>query len=366
MMSISVLRRIACAAACCALVLPAGCGTKPEIVRIGAILPLSGSGADVGNQHLHGLQLAIEELNASNPDVQYELVVDNDGNDPGAAAAAFANQLIDKKTLVSIVVSRSSCLAVARKAEAEFAPVFANCRHPLITTIHANTYRIVPSTTLEIRTTARFLAESLKVDKASALFFNDDEGNDAAKAFKNEMPQCGIRPLATEPFIDDVASVKSAVSIALAQDPNAVYVFGAGNAAAGVLAGLRAAGFRGAIVVTSDFQNPAFAALAGKSLEGCYYSVPSIELSGYPDFAARYLKRFNAAPTSSGVFEYDAMRIIAKAVDIKRVERISITNALKKVGDFAGPGGNYTYMEREWLPAMSIVQVKAGVSVPVQ
>jgi len=364
-MSMSILRRVACAIACCTLVLSAGCGTKPEIVRIGAILPLTGAGADIGNQHLHGLQLAIEELNASNPDVQYELVVASDQNDPGAALAAFKSQLIDKKILVSFVIARSSCLAVAHQAEVEFVPVFANCRHPLITTIHANTFRIVPSTTLEIKTTARFLTASLKVDRAAALYFNDDDGNDAAKAFKNELPQSGVRLLAMEPFIDDVASVKSAVSMALAQDPGAVYVFGAGKAAAGVLAALRAAGYRGAVVGSSDFRNPAFVALAGESLEGCYYSVPSIELSGYPDFAARYQKRFNAAPTASGVFEYDAMRVVAKAVDIKRVERINIANALKRVGDFSGPGGNYTYVEREWLPRMSVVQVRGDTAAAV-
>ena len=364
-MSTSVLRRIACAIACCAFVLPIGCGTKPEIIKIGAILPLSGAGRDLGNRHLHGLQLAIEELNASNPDVQYELVVDSDQNDPGAALAAFKDQLLKKKILVCFVVARSSCLVVARQAEVEFVPVFANCIHPLITSMYLNAFRNVPSTTLEIRTTARFLAASLKIDRAAALYFNDDDGSDAAKAFKNELPQCGVKLLASEPFIDDAAVVKAAVSMALAQDPGALYVFGAGKAAAGVLAEIRAAGYRGAVVGSSDFRDPAFAALAGESREGCYYSVPSIERAGYPDFAARYQARFNVAPTSSGVFEYDAMGIVAKAVDIKRIERISITNALKKVNEFAGTGGTYTYFEREWLPRMSVVRVQGGAAAAV-
>ena len=44
------------------------------------------------------------------------------------------------------------------------------------------------------------------------------------------------------------------------------------------------------------------------------------------------------------------MHIVAKAVDIKRIEKINIANALKKVGDFSGVGRGYTYYEREWLP----------------
>jgi branched-chain amino acid transport system substrate-binding protein len=363
-MIISLLRLIACAAACCVLALSAGCGEKPEIIKIGAILPLSGAGADLGNQHLHGLQLAIEELNASNPMVQYELVVDSDGNDPAAAVAAFQSQLLDKKILVCFVVSRFACLAVTPKAETEVVPVFAACRHPLITTMHLNAFRIVPNTMLEIRTTARYLSSSLKVDRASALYFNSDDGTDAAKAFKNELPQSGIKLLVAEPFIDDDASIKSAVGTALSENPGAVYVFGAGKAAAGVLAGLRAAGFRGAIIGSSDFRDPAFAALAGESLNGCLYAVPALELSGNPEFAERYGKKFNVKPTPVSIFEYDAMRIVAKAVDIKRAERINIANAMKKIGDFSGPGGNYTYAEREWAPRTNVVRVQ-GDSVAV-
>jgi branched-chain amino acid transport system substrate-binding protein len=363
-MSVSLLRRFVIAAACCALALSAGCDNKPEIIRIGAILPLGGAGADIGNQHLHGLQMAIEELNASNPMVQYELVVDSDGNDPAAAVAAFQSQLLDKKILVCFVVSRFACLAVTPKAEVEVVPVFAGCLHPLITTMHLNAFRIVPNTMLDIRTTARYLASSLKVDRASALYFSSDDGLDAARAFKNDLPTAGIKLLVAEPFIDDAASIKSAVGTALASDPGAVFVFGAGKAAAGVLAGLRAAGFKGPIVGSSDFRDPAFAALAGESLDGCYYAVPALELSGNPEFAARYRNKFNVAPTPAGIFQYDAMRIVAKAVDIKRVERINIANAMKKIGDFSGPGGNYTYAEREWAPRTNVVRVQ-GDSVAV-
>ncbi len=364
-MGISILRRAARAAVCCAFILCAGCGSKPEIIKIGAILPLSGTGSNIGNQHLRGLQLAIEELNASNPRVRFELVVASDQNDQGAALDAFKDQLVNEKILVSFVVARASCLAVAHQAEVEFVPVFANCIHPLITTMHGNAFRIVPSTTLEIRTTARFLTESLKVDRAAALYFNDDDGNDAAKAFKRDLPQCGLQLLAVEPFTEAAASIKSAVGTALAQNPGAVFVFGAGKAAAGVLAGLRAAGYRGAVVGSSDFHDPAFAALAGKSLEGCYYSVPAIELTGLPDFAARYRKRFNAAPMANGVFEYDAMHIVAKAVDIMLGEQINIANALKKIGNFSGAGGEYTYYEREWLPRMSVVRAQGDSAVAV-
>jgi branched-chain amino acid transport system substrate-binding protein len=362
----SSAKNIVSVIACCALVFLVSCAEKPEIIKIGAILPFSGSAAELGNQYLHGLQLAVEELNASNPEVLFELVIDSDQNDPGAALASFKNQLVKKKILVSIVATRASCLTVVPQAEIEFVPVFANCGHPLITTMHINAFRNVPNAALEIRTMAHFISASLKVDGIAVLYSNDDSGTDAAKAVKNELSQNGIRILATEPFIEDKAVLESAVTLALAEKPGAVWIFGGGKAAADLLAGIRKSGYRGALIGSSDFADPDFAALAKESLEGCYYSMPTIALSGNPGFADRYRKRFNAEPSANSIFEYDAMRIIAKAVEIKRAEKVSMTNALKKVGDFSGAAGGYAYVEREWLPQVSIVQVRAGARVAIQ
>jgi branched-chain amino acid transport system substrate-binding protein len=361
-----LVRSIVCMTACCVLASVAGCGKRTETIRIGAILPLSGSGAELGNQHLHGLQLAVEELNASNTDVVFELVVDSDQNDPGAALAAFKTQLLTKKILVSIVVTRPSCLAVVPQAEIEFVPVFANCSHPLMTTMHLNAFRNVPNAALEIKTVARFISSSLKLDRIAVLYSNDDDGNDAMNAIRGELPRSGIRILAAEPYIADRAALESAVTLVLAERPGAIWVIGGDGGAAAVLARLRADGYRGALIGSSDFSSPAFAALAKESLEGCYYAVSTIELTGNAAFADRYRRRFRAVPTANGIFEYDAVHIIAKAAEIKRIEKISMTNALKRVGDFSGAGGSYTYIDREWLPEMGIVQVRGEARIRVE
>lgn len=347
---------------CFAVASLGGCGKRQEIIRIGAILPLSGSGAESGNQHLHGLQLAIEELNGSNPEVVFELVVDGDVGDPGAALAAFKNQLLAKKILVAYAVTRAACLAVVPQAKNEFVPVFANTAHPFMTAIHLNAFRNAPSASLEIQTTARFISASLKLDNAAVLYFNDDAGNDAAKAIKNEFPQAGVRIAEIQPYLADGAAIASAVSLALAQNPGAIYIFGGGEATVDVLRALRRAAYRGSIIGSSRFSEPTFVALAGEFREGCFYFEPTIAQAGNAVFADRYRKRFNVEPTETSIYAYDAMRIIGKAVNIKRLERINVANALKKVGDFSGAAGNYMYAEREWLPPANVVKIQKGVA----
>ena len=127
-MNKSFFRHIVCAFASLALIAGAGCSKKPELIRIGAILPLTGSEAEVANQNLHGLVLAVEELNAANPNVVFELVADNDQNDWNVALAAFKRQLMEKKIVAEFATTRTSCLAVVpgrKKSSCPYSPIAA-------------------------------------------------------------------------------------------------------------------------------------------------------------------------------------------------------------------------------------------------
>jgi branched-chain amino acid transport system substrate-binding protein len=356
----SLLHCVLCAFGSLALVAGAGCSKKPELIRIGTILPLAGSEAEAANQNLHGLVLAVEELNAANPNVLFELIADNDQNDWSVALSAFKRQLMEKKIVAEFATTRTSCLAVVPEAEKEFVPMFANCAHPLMTVMHINAFRNFPSTAQEIKKMASVVSASLRIKNIALLFIDDDYGKDAEKAIKGEFAQSGIQILAAKPFGGAAAEPLAATTEILAQKPDAIYVYGHGKAAADILTTLRTLGYQGIILGSYDFSEPAFAELAKGSLEGCYYPVLNIVLAGNKMFADKYRKRFKVAPTANSIIAYDAMLIMGKAAVIKRAEKISITNALKKVGNFSGAAGDYEYVDREWLPPLRIVRVMEG------
>jgi branched-chain amino acid transport system substrate-binding protein len=365
-MSNFVRRYIACVVASFVLLTGAGCSKKPEVVRIGAILPLTGDLAEAANQNLHGIVLAVEELNAANPDVVFELVADNDQNDWNAALAAFKNQLIQKKVLAEFAMTRTSCLAVVPEAEKEFVPMFANCSHPLMTEMHLNAFRNFPSTAQELGIMADYLSYSLKVNKIGLLFADDGYGKDAEKVIRSSFAGRGIEVVVTKPFGGVGTEPLASATEVLAHTPAAVYVYGRGKAAAEVLSALRQLGYQGAVLGSYDFADPVFAALAGASLEGCCYPTLAIVLTGNKPFADKYQQRFKVAPTANSMIAYDAMLIMAKGVQIKRAEKIGIANALKRVGNVNGAAGVYEYVDREWRPPMRVVCVREGVARPVE
>jgi len=351
----SFLLRGALAALCVVLAATSGCGSKVEIIKIGAILPLSGD-AELGNQHLHGLTLAIEELNAANPAMQYQLIAEDEGSDPQTAAAAFNKLLTVDKVSAAVTATDMASLAVAPKAEQDFIPLFVNCGHPFIVTMFRDIFRNFPGVGLEIKTTLAFASQSLDAKTIAFLYSDDPYGKTALEAVKNEAADRGLSLAGQEPFDPQGADPKASALAILAQKPDAVIVYGPGEAGLGAVAALRQAGFTGAVCAGRLIAQGARPKLTARALAGRYFAATGFETSGNAAFAEKYRARFRAEPTLSVAAAYDAMMIIAKAANIRRVEEINLANALKKLGDHQGALGQYRYADREWAPSLSILQ----------
>src|SRR2546430_10973517 len=93
-----------------ALVAPlAGCGrpathpAAPNVVRLGALVPLSGANAPAGLAMVPAFQMAVDEANAAGGVLgrRVELVTEDDACDPGTAVVK-ANELIAKDITVSV------------------------------------------------------------------------------------------------------------------------------------------------------------------------------------------------------------------------------------------------------------------------
>lgn len=90
-----------------------GCKKQNETIKIGAILPLTGTQAGLGTSMKAGLELAIEELNSNGNPVKYELLVEDVASEQRNVLNAY-NKL---KTIndVSIFVTPGSAYSLALK-----------------------------------------------------------------------------------------------------------------------------------------------------------------------------------------------------------------------------------------------------------
>ncbi len=87
-----------------------------ETIKIGGIGPITGAAAIYGSNVMNGMEIAVEDVNASNPDLQFELQFEDDEHDPEKSVNAY-NTLKDwGMQLLGGTVTTSPCLAVGAEA----------------------------------------------------------------------------------------------------------------------------------------------------------------------------------------------------------------------------------------------------------
>lgn len=105
-----------------------GCGTngadsgealEGNVIKIGGIGPLTGGAAIYGNAAKNGAQIAVDEINAANGDIKFELKYEDDENDAEKSVNAY-NNLKDWGMQVSLgSVTTQPCIAVSSEVYAD-------------------------------------------------------------------------------------------------------------------------------------------------------------------------------------------------------------------------------------------------------
>lgn len=149
---------------------------KPEIIKIGGILPLTGDAAQWGIPPRNGAQLAVDEINAKGGVAGKRLVltVEDTRCEPKEGVSAFSKLLAEQDIKIVLGgVCSSVTLAVAPLAERNHillvSPASTN---PKITSAGDFIFRVIPSDDLRGKVFAEYLFNDLKIGRVAMLYIN--------------------------------------------------------------------------------------------------------------------------------------------------------------------------------------------------
>jgi branched-chain amino acid transport system substrate-binding protein len=83
-----------------------------EPIKIGVILPLSGSAAAIGQENLRGIQLAFDEINNTVGGTLVQFVIADDQNTPNVGLTE-ARRLVDNEKVAAVIGTLNSAVALA-------------------------------------------------------------------------------------------------------------------------------------------------------------------------------------------------------------------------------------------------------------
>ncbi len=327
--------------ACSGGLLSGGSSAGAGPIKLGMVVPLSGSSAPTGAYMRNGAQMAVDEINKAGGVLgrQLSLQVEDEACDAQQGVAS-ANKLVSSGVVVSVGGYCSG-------ATLPQLPIFAKANVPMIIPA-ANSQDLVKqglknvflingtgkqqsSAALKFMKKQGYKTVALVDDNTS---YSKDITTETAAQIKADGALKVVLKTSVNAGESDYSSV---VRDILGAKPDLVYWTGYYQEGGLIINQLKNAGFTGKIMVADGSVDPSLAKIAGTSAEGVFATMTQTPdtIKGAANWIAAYKKQFNSDPGPYSTQSYDAVRLAAEAIkNAKSTNGDKIIAALEAINGF--------------------------------
>ena len=355
----------------------AACGGRGPI-RIGM---MGTFGDPLGKPQRFGAQLAVKQINDNGgiDGRMLEIVEADDKADKDSAVTA-ATTLVEAG-VVAVVGGSFSGPTIAA------APVFNDPRDPVlqITPSGSNpdishsgewTFRVCPSDLSHAAALARFVRQTLKLDRGAILYMNDSYGRGFRDAFEDEFTRLGGTVVHADPYLPEKVKDAAPFLDRIAIDPRVQFILAASYVDDGTEL-LRMARQRGVTLPFLGGDGLEGIERAGPVAEGVYQTaayLANLNTSTNSAWVARYRTAFpqEPPPNQTAAATYDAVNLLAELMRQVGTDRTALRDALAQVGRdrpaYDGISGRIAFDSLGDVPEkrVLIAQARGGVTRAVE
>lgn len=332
------------------LVTAVGCGgtqktaTTAEVIKVGLILPLTGSEATFGAMEKNSFEMAYEELKAKGKTTiggkEIKLMFEDDQGKQDVAKSAtekLVNQ--DKVAMLSGAYSSASTNVIAGAAQSMSMPF-------LITTGSADditkkgwqwVFRGTAAPTSKYTVSLwEMMDQVIKPQTVAIIYESTDFGKSSAKGFKAEAEKRGIKVVYDQPYESGAIDFKPMLAKVKNVNPEMVFAASYLMDASMIVKQSKELDFNTKLFVGggAGYTLPEFKENAGQASDYIASStlwVPSVTWPGAKEYFDNYKKKFGKEPDYHGAQAYGTMHVIVDALNrAKDLTNTGIQKALKE------------------------------------
>jgi branched-chain amino acid transport system substrate-binding protein len=346
-----------------ALLLVWSCSVSPEPIRIG----LAGSLSDpVGIPMKLAAELAVEEINEQGgvDGRLLELVQRDDYGDPDSAVFVATDLYQAGVSAVIGHIFSGMTLAAAPVYNGGPDPVAAispSSSSPDISTAGDYTFRICPSDLAHGIALAKWVRDTLKLERGAVLYLNDQYGRGVRQTFVRDFVRRGGVLQSIDPYLGDIPRVGPFLD-RLAKLGGTDFLVVAGNRGEAEEI-LRQARRRGLMIPILGGDGLEGIEAAGALAEGVHLSsayLPTLATTANKTFLRAYGKKFPAAglPNQPAAATYDAVYLLREVIGRAGPKRSAVRRELARVGGgapaFRGVTGTVAFDAKGDVPNQSV------------
>jgi len=356
--------------AACFLLLNGSGPSREPVVVVGLIAPFSGDLATIGRSTEEGARLAVEEINRGGGvntgagRLRLELLPgDSEGRPEGALQAA--QLLINRDKVAALVGPVFSSTAVPVAALAEQTGVLMitpSATSPQVTRGRSYVYRACFTDDFQGRIMARFAREELKAATAAVLYDRTNLYNRGiAQVFSEEFRRLGGEVVAFHGYTPEVQDFSPLLRDVARRNPGVLVLPNYRPDKFHQVRQARELGISAPILGsdTMAVSDPEECAL----LEGVYYTTHFARQapgSKVAEFSRRYREVYGKEPTLNGALTYDAVMLLARALEHYDPDNPEQVHARMRTGTFEGVTGTVELGPGAPVKSCVVMQFRGG------
>ena len=323
-----------------------------DTIRIGIIVPLTGSQAAFGEALKNGYFIALDDINAKGGVLGKRLELDfyDDQSKPDQAVQGVS-KLVDQDGMRVLIGSFSS-----ESTKAMIPSVIQHQLPLIIPAANADNvmdskspwiFRICAGAADYANTTVAFLKSHGAAKTMAIVYENTNFGQAGMKAMTTAASANGIKLVAVESYEAKSPDYKAVLQRVKAANPEVIYFCSYLLDASTLMRQAQEIDLNprfytsaGTGFATVEFPTPKG---AGKNAEYTFSVsqwLPTVPWKGSKEFDAEYFKRYNSHPTHHGMFAYAALQVAAQAINNARsMESDRIRDAISNLNLSMTPFG---------------------------
>jgi branched-chain amino acid transport system substrate-binding protein len=332
------------------------CKKKEEVIKIGAILPLTGQLSFAGEIAKGGLDMAIENLIKEGKNIK---IVYQDGQgDSKRSIDAFRFLTQVEKTKVIITYISQVGLSLKKFAEDYKIILFSNVTHPDMTKNTHYVFRMSPVVENEFEILEEFL-RSKKISNIVVFYQTDEYGISFAELIK-KLAEHRNYSINLVPYDPKQSNFKSIIIEALSKkNIELVVCVGFGQSLGILVKQIREYGFNNNIYASLGFILTDANKVAGDAAVGVYHPDLNIneEDREYQKLQTDFKNKFGKEMSSTSWIFYNTLLLISETFTRENMSTEEIASSIRNKKVFHGIGGIFKIQESgDIVPYLKLTQ----------
>ncbi len=375
------MSRLFKAAFVAALVLVAfgGCGKKAEkTYLVGVTGPFTGDGAQYGEMLRMAAEMRADEINAAGGinGIPLELEFQDDKGDPKEAANAAQKLGSNPNVLAVLGHFNSSCSLAGKEVYNSMGVLQLSPGSTNVTVCEGGdwTFRNVYRDDFQGQFIADFIKYVLGYGRVAVFFDNDDYGRGLRDSFAERAEEIGLEIVREEAYVRDTQEYTPQLTQIIAKKPDIIFISGLYANGAMILTQARNLGVETPFIGGDGLLSADLVTNAGKASEGVIVTCPFLPTVGEEktrNFVTSFKQRYGTEPDAWAALTYDALGIVAEAVEKAGPDRKAIRDYVAAMDSpekgYDGVAGlTYFNADGDCLKPLIVAVVKDGEFVPFE